>query len=51
MAEPMPTDSARSVTSDASRGLAAVESDIARACKDARRDAIFVNPNCGVENV
>lgn len=39
MAEPMPTDSsARFVISDAARGLAAVESDIVRACKDARRD-------------
>src|SRR5689334_6263672 len=35
MAEPMPPDNG---PSDASRGLAAVESDIARACKDARRD-------------
>jgi pyridoxal phosphate enzyme (YggS family) len=38
MAEPMPTDSARSVTSDTPKGLAVVESDIARACKDARRE-------------
>ncbi len=35
MAEPMPPDNG---PSDASKGLAAVESDIARACKDARRD-------------
>lgn len=35
MAEPMLPDN---VTTDASKGLAAVESDIARACKDARRD-------------
>jgi PLP dependent protein len=39
MAEPMPTDSNdRSVLSDAARGLAAVESDIVRACRDAGRD-------------
>jgi hypothetical protein len=35
MTEPMPSDSE---TSNASKGLAAVESDIARACEDARRD-------------
>jgi pyridoxal phosphate enzyme (YggS family) len=34
----MHSDSTHSVTSDASDALAAVESEIARACKDARRD-------------
>jgi PLP dependent protein len=39
MSEPMPTDSsAHSSTSDAARGLAAVEADIVRACHDARRE-------------
>jgi uncharacterized pyridoxal phosphate-containing UPF0001 family protein len=38
MAEPMPSDSASSVTSDTPNGLAAVENDIVRACKDARRE-------------
>jgi len=39
MADPMPPDnSTRPAVSDASKGLAAVESEIARACKDARRD-------------
>lgn len=38
MAEPMSSDPTPSVTSDASSGLAAVENDIVRACKDAHRD-------------
>jgi PLP dependent protein len=38
MANTMHSDSTHSATSDASKGLAAVESEIARACKDARRD-------------
>jgi pyridoxal phosphate enzyme (YggS family) len=38
MVEPMPSNSASSVTSDASNGLAAVEHDILRACHDARRE-------------
>ena len=38
MVEPMPSNSASSVTSDASSGLAAVEHDILRACQDARRE-------------
>lgn len=38
MADPKPSDNARPIVSDASKGLAVVESEIARACKDARRD-------------
>jgi pyridoxal phosphate enzyme (YggS family) len=38
MAEPMSSDRTPSVISDASSSLAAVENDIVRACKDARRD-------------
>lgn len=38
MTDPTPSDSTHSVSSDAAKGLAAVENDIVRACKDARRD-------------
>jgi pyridoxal phosphate enzyme (YggS family) len=38
MPKQMPTESAPSLTSDSPNGLAAVEAEIARACRDARRE-------------